>query len=130
MNYNRIILGGHLTRDWQLRSTQGGLQVANSGLGVNRRSKGGDDVMFVDLVVFDKLAELLTKHTGKGNPLLVEGRLSLSQWEGKDGARRSKHEVIVETFQFVKTDEGYRKAVQYEQESKREPTPSDDDIPF
>lgn len=100
-NYNKIVLLGNLTRDWELRSTKGGMAVGNGGIAVNRKSGEREETMFVDLVAFGQTAETLRKHTGKGRPLLVEGRLSLSQWEAKDGTKRTKHEVIVEGFQFL-----------------------------
>lgn len=131
VNFNRIVIGGHLTRDWETRSSKGGLTVAKTGIAVNRRSRETEETMFVDLVVFGQLAETLSKHTGKGRPLLVEGRLNLSQWEAKDGTKRSKHEVVVENFQFVRGEEGYREAVQVEHDERQEPTPAvDDDLPF
>ena len=57
-------------------------------------------VMFIDIVVYGKQAETMGMYVTKGTPLLVEGRLSFRQWE-QEGQKRSKHEVIVESFQMV-----------------------------
>ena len=122
-NFNKVVLAGHLTRDWEVRQTQGGVAVGKTGIAVNRRRKDQDETMFVDIVAFGKTAETLSKHTGKGRPLLVEGRLSLSQWEGKDGSRRSKHEVVVDAFEFLGQSDGRSQASPFE---CRDPH----DIPF
>ena len=100
-NFNKIVLVGNLTRDWEMRKTQGGMAVGKTGIAVNRKSREKEETMFVDVVAFGQVAETLSKHTGKGRPLLVEGRLSLQQWEDKDGNRRSKHEVVLDSFQFM-----------------------------
>jgi len=128
VNYNRVILAGNLTRDWEVRQTQGGMAVGKSGFAVNRKTRDKEETMFVDIVAFGQVAETLSKHTGKGRPLLVEGRLNLQQWEDQSGNRRSKHEVVLENFQFGSTQEGYRAAVQVEEDRRRPSTP--DDVPF
>ena len=129
MNYNRVILAGNLTRDWEIRQTQGGMTVGKSGFAVNRKTRDKEETLFVDIVAFGQVAETLSKHTGKGRPLLVEGRLNLQQWEDRDGNRRTKHEVVLENFQFGSPQEGYRGAVQVEEDRRRPSTP-DDGVPF
>lgn len=150
VNFNKVVLAGHLTRDWEVRSSKSGTSIAKTGIAVNRRSREAEETMFVDLVAFGQMAETLHTHTQKGRPLLVEGRLNLSQWEGKDGTKRSKHEVVVENFQFVRGETGrvrhhdagaraverellYREAVQAERENRQDPTPDDEielELPF
>jgi len=107
-NYNRIVLVGNLTRDPQYKvvpSTQ--MPIAEFGLAVNRKftTKSGenrDEVLFIDCAAFGKQAEIINKWCRKGNPLLVEGRLKLDQWEDKQGGgKRSKHTVVVENFQLM-----------------------------
>lgn len=111
--FNRVILLGNLTRDIELRHTQGGMPIAKFGLAINRRTQSKDgqqreSTCFVDLTAFGKSAELLHQYVGKGSPLFVEGRLELSTWETQDGSKRSKLEVIVENFQFIGGDKGDR----------------------
>jgi len=105
VNYNKVILGGRLVRDIELKNTSSGVSVATVGLAVNRRSKGRDgeakeEVLFVDCTAFGKTAEVMAQHLSKGREVLIEGRLKLDQWES-DGQRRSKLSVVVEEFQFV-----------------------------
>jgi single-strand DNA-binding protein len=105
-NLNKVLLIGNMTRDPQLSiipSTQN--QVCDFGLAVNRTWTGPDgikkeEVTFIDCTCFGKTAEILTKYKKKGDPLFVEGRLKLDQWE-KDGVKHYKMRVIVENFQFL-----------------------------
>ena len=100
-NYNKVILMGNLTRDIELRTTQGGMAIAKMGMAINRKTKDQETTCFVDLTAFGKTAEVLTEHCKKGSALLVEGRLEYSTWEAKDGGKRNKLEVVVDNFQFV-----------------------------
>ncbi len=105
-NFNKVILVGNLTRDIEIRYTQGGLAVAKMGMAINRKYKQGEEAkettFFVDLTAFGRQAEVLNEYVAKGSPLFVEGRLEYSTWEAKEGGgKRSKLEVIVENFQFL-----------------------------
>ena len=105
-NFNKVILVGNLTRDVEMRYTQGGLAIGKMGMAVNRRYKQGEEqkesTCFVDLTAFGKQAEVLSQYVSKGSPLFVEGRLEYSTWEAKEGGgKRNKLEVIVENFQFL-----------------------------
>ena len=105
-NFNKVILMGNLTRDIELRHTQGGMAIAKFGMAINRKtsSQSGEQresTCFVDLTAFGKSAELLNQYVKKGSPLFVDGRLEYSTWESQDGGKRSKLEVIVENFQFM-----------------------------
>ncbi len=105
-NYNKVILVGNLTRDPQLSYLPNQTPVVEIGLAVNRRWRGQDgqqkeDTCFIDCRAYGKPAETLNQYMSKGRPLLVEGRLQLDRWEGKDGTKHSKHRVIIENFQFL-----------------------------
>jgi len=60
----------------------------------------GEDGCFVDCRLFGKRAEVVQKYFKKGDPIFVEGRLQLDQWE-KDGKKQSRMRVFVENFEFV-----------------------------
>ncbi|MEQ1631007.1 MAG: single-stranded DNA-binding protein [Planctomycetota bacterium] len=104
-NFNKVILMGNLTRDVEMRTTQGGMQIAKLGMAINRKwSQNGEQkesTCFVDLTAFGRQAEVLSQYVGKGSPLFVEGRLEYSTWEGQDGQKKNKLEVVVDNFQFV-----------------------------
>ena len=96
---NSVNLLGYLTGDVELRYTQNGNPVANFGLAVNRRFRQGEDVKqettYVDLVAFNRTAEIADEYLGKGRPVAIEGRLRYRTWETEGGAKRSKLEVVV-----------------------------------
>ncbi len=105
-NLNRVMLIGRLTRDPETRHTQGGGQVVNFGLAVNRsyRRKDSNDLVeettFVDVEAWGKTGETFAKYVRKGRQVYVEGRLKLDQWE-KEGRKHSKLSVVMENFQFL-----------------------------
>lgn len=132
MNYNRCIIGGTLTRDPELRNTQGGHSVTKIGVAVNRRfSSNGEsreEVAFLDCEAWGKTAESIAQYFRKGSRILVEGRLKQESWE-KEGEKRTKLIVVIDNFQFVDRKEGGQ-----EPAPRKAPKPStevsDDDIPF
>jgi single-strand DNA-binding protein len=102
---NKVLLIGNLTRDPELRYTPNGTAVSSFGLAVNRKYKKDeewvDDVLYVDIVSFGKQAENCTEYLSKGSPVFIEGRLQWRSWEGEDGQKRSKHEVVASSIQFL-----------------------------
>ncbi|MBZ0150580.1 MAG: single-stranded DNA-binding protein, partial [Planctomycetes bacterium] len=104
-NFNKVILMGNLTRDVELRHTQGGQALGKFGMAINRKytvnGESKEQTCFVDLTAWGKTAELLSQYVRKGSPLFVEGRLEYSTWESQEGGKRSKLEVVVENFQFM-----------------------------
>jgi single-strand DNA-binding protein len=65
-----------------------------------------EEVCFVDIVAFGRQAETASEYLSKGRPVLIEGRLQFQSWEGQDGQKRSKHEVIAERIQFMSAGPG------------------------
>lgn len=104
-NFNKVLLMGRLTRDPELRYTPQGTAVAEVGLAVNREYTVGTerrkDTTFVDITLWRRQAEVVCQYLKKGQPLFVEGHLSLDSWEAQDGQKRSKLRVIAENFQFL-----------------------------
>ena len=106
MNFNKVLLGGNLTRDPQLSYLPSQTAVVEFGLAINRKwkSKGGEEkeeICFVDCQAFGKQAENINKYLSKGTPLFIEGRLKFDSWTAQDGTKRNKHKVVVESFQFL-----------------------------
>ena len=104
--YNKIILAGNLTRDVEVRYTQGGSAIGNTGIATSRKFKSAtgeqkEEVLFVDLTFFGRTAEIANQYLRKGSKVLVDGRLKLDQWTAQDGTKRSKHSVIVENLQML-----------------------------
>ena len=96
---NSVSLIGYLTANVELRYTASGSPVANFGIALNRRYRQGEEVKqettFVDLVAFNRTAEIAESYLGKGRPVGIEGRLRQRTWETEGGAKRSKIEVVV-----------------------------------
>jgi single-strand DNA-binding protein len=108
---NRVLLGGNLTRDPQVRFLANEQAVANFGLAINRRFKGSDgqmkdEVTFIDIEAWGRTAELVGQYLTKGRACFVEGRLKLDNWDDKDGQKRSKLKVVADSVQFL--DSGNR----------------------
>lgn len=101
MSINRVNISGNLTRDPELRATQGGMQVLGFGVAVNDRRRNQqtgeweDYPNFVDCTMFGNRAEALSRILRKGMKVAIEGKLRYSSWEDKNGGgRRSKVEII------------------------------------
>lgn len=103
--YNKVILVGNLTRDIELRYSQGGMGIAKTALATSRKftSNGEkkEEVCFVDITFFGRSAEVANQYLRKGSKILVEGRLNFEQWVDQNGQKRSKHSVTVETMQML-----------------------------
>ncbi len=106
-NLNKVMLIGNLTRDPELRYTQGGMALVKFGLAVNRKYRNKntqemvEETTFVDVEGWGSSAETFNQYMAKGRPVYVEGRLKLDRWEGKDGQKQSKMMVVMENFQFL-----------------------------
>ncbi len=108
---NRVLLGGNLTRDPQVRFLANERAVANFGLAINRRFKGADgqmkeEVTFVDIEAWGRTAELVGQYLTKGRACFIEGYLKLDSWDDKDGQKRQKLKVVADNVQFL--DSGNR----------------------
>jgi len=103
--YNKVILVGNLTRDIELRYSQGGMGIAKTAIATSRRftSNGEkkEEVCFVDITFFGRSAEVANQYLRKGSKILVEGRLNFEQWVDQNGQKRSRHSVTVETMQML-----------------------------
>ena len=111
MSINRVTLTGNLTRDPEMRATQGGTQVMSFGLAVNDRRRNPqsgeweDYPNFIDCTMFGTRAEAVSRYLNKGSKVAIEGKLRYSSWE-RDGQRRSKLEVIVDEIEFMSSRNG------------------------
>jgi len=101
-SYNRIVLVGNLTRDPEIRYVDGGGKaVTKFALAVNRRTKAGDEAMFIDIVAWDRLGEICNQYLKKGMSALVEGRLAIRKYETKEGEKRTAVEVVASDMQML-----------------------------
>ena len=103
--FNKVILVGNLTRDIELRYSQGGMGIAKTAIATTRKfttnGEKKEEVCFVDITFFARSAEVANQYLRKGSKILVEGRLNFDQWVDQNGQKRSKHSVVVETMQML-----------------------------
>ncbi|MFA6050226.1 MAG: single-stranded DNA-binding protein [Candidatus Paceibacterota bacterium] len=105
MYLNKVLLYGNMTKDPEVKALPSGIKVASFSLATNRtfKDKNGvkqEKVDFHNIVVFGKQAELIEQYMKKGNPIYVEGRIENRSWEGADGKKNYRTEIIVDSFQF------------------------------
>ena len=103
---NRVTLVGRLTRDPELRHTQGGDPVCSIRLAVSSRSRDesgawGDRSNYFDITVFGRQAETASTYLAKGRRIGVDGRLSWREWQAQDGSKRQNVEVIANDVFFL-----------------------------
>ncbi len=135
-NLNRVFLAGNLTRDPEIRYSQSGKAVADLSLAINRRYKTAsgelkEDTCFVNIVAWDRQAELAGEYLRKGSGILVEGSLRLDQWEA-NGEKRSRLRVVADRIQFLDRAKKADVGDAPESRSAREPAaakPAEPDAP-
>ena len=137
MGINRVVISGNLTRDPELRATSGGTSVLKMGVAVNDRRKNQqtgewEDVPnFVDVTVFGARGEALSRFLSKGAKVAIEGKLRWSQWESKEGEKRSKLEVIADEVEFLSSRDGGSGAYSPPSGAAADVPPDDgEEIPF
>lgn len=110
-SFNKVLLMGNLTRDPELRYVPSGQAVATFTVAVNRvyNSPSGEkkeEVSFVRVVVWARMAENCNEYLKKGSPVFVEGRLQSRSWDAPDGTKRSTMEVVAQSVQFLRSGSG------------------------
>lgn len=105
--YNKVFLIGNLTKDPELRYTPSGIPVAKFTVAVNRPAAKSEknEVDFINIVAWKRLAEICGEYLKKGRPVSIEGRLTLREYE-KDGEKKVFAEVVAEGMQMLGRREG------------------------
>lgn len=101
MDLNKAMIIGRLTRDVELRQTATGQPVASFGLATNRvfKDQNGtrqERVEYHNIVAWGKLAEICNQYLAKGRRIYIEGRLQTRDWEGQDGVKRYRTEIVAD----------------------------------
>jgi len=105
---NKVILMGRLTRDAEVRYSQGesSTAIARFSLAVDRRFKrDGDDQTadFINCVAFGRTAEFMERYARKGTKFVVEGRIQTGSYTNKDGQKVYTTDVVVENIEFAES---------------------------
>ena len=101
---NKVILIGRLTQDPELRYIPSGAAVASFTLAVDRSfttKQGEKETDFINIVVWQKLAENCSNHLGKGRLVAVDGRLQVRSYDDNQGVRRKVAEVVANDVRFL-----------------------------
>lgn len=104
MQLNKVTLIGNITKDLELKALPSGQSVISFSVATNRSWKDKDGnkqeaVEYHNIVCFGKQAEVIKQYCGKGDQILIEGRLQTRKWE-KDGQTHYSTEIVLENFQF------------------------------
>ncbi len=105
MYLNKAIIIGNLTRDPELKSLPSGMRVASLSMATNRVWKDQNGVKqesadYHNVVVFGRQAETVAQYMKKGSSICVEGRMQTRSWEGQDGKKQYRTEVVADRVQF------------------------------
>lgn len=124
---NKVILMGRLTREPEIRWSQGEqpMAVARFNLAVDRRFKREGDQQnadFISCIAFGKTAEFFEKYCHQGTKLVVEGRIQTGSYTNRDGIKIYTTDVVVETTEFA---ESKKSAEQADRPSPEDATPAD-----
>jgi single-strand DNA-binding protein len=101
MSLNRVQLIGNLTRDPELRQIPGGQTVASFSIATNftwtdQSGQRQDKSEFHNIVAWRKLADICGQYLRKGSKIFLEGRLQTREWEGEDGVKRYRTEIVAD----------------------------------
>lgn len=128
---NTIILQGRLTKAAIIRYTKSEKAVASFSVAVDRGRDNGAD--FINCVAWENTALFISKYFGKGDMILLEGRLQQRNYEDKDGNKRTLYEVVAGSVNFCgsksKSGEASHDVVSTGQ-TFTELTDDDGDLPF
>lgn len=105
MYLNKVFIIGNLTRDPELKALPTGTKVASISMATNRTWKDAqgqkkESVEYHNVVAFAKQAEVIAQYCKKGSSLYIEGRIQTRSWDGQDGTKKYRTEIVLENFQF------------------------------
>jgi single-strand DNA-binding protein len=107
---NKVMLIGNLGADPEMRYTANGKAVTNFRIAVSRSvlsdGERREETEWVTIVTWERLAELVGQHLQKGRKVYVEGRLATRSWDGPDGQKRYRTEVVANQVLFLDRPQG------------------------
>lgn len=134
LNINKVVLGGRLTADVELKQTTSGVAVCSFTIAVNRKyqAEGQQQTDFINCVAWRNTAEFISKYFGKGSSICVAGAIQVRTWTDQNNNKRYATEIIVDDAYFVDSKSDNNNAPQYNTPStpNYEEVEKDDDLPF
>lgn len=136
-NINKVILGGRLTADVELKQTNSGTAVCSFSLAVNRKyqKEGEAQADFINCTAWGKTAEFISKFFKKGSSLCIVGNIQVRSWQDQNGNKRFATDVIVDEALFVDSKSEAAPSGAYIPDAYTTPgnfetVGGDDDLPF
>lgn len=134
-NFNKVILGGRLTSDPELKQTQSGLSVVSFSIAVNRKVKQGEEQKadFFNVTAWRQTAEFVSRYFHKGSSICIVGVLQNSTWTDQNGQKHYRPDIVADEVMFV---DSKSESDQAAPSFTNTPTPkfeelnTDDDLPF
>lgn len=128
---NRATVLGNVTRDPEVRQTATGQSVCSFGVATNRSwtdasGKKQEAVEFHNIVAWGKLAEICGQYITKGRKVYIEGRLQTREWEGQDGAKRQRTEIVTDNMIILDRPGGAHAAASQSAPPTPPPKPKDE----
>ena len=133
MYLNKAFIFGNLTRDPELRALPSGMNVCNFGVATNRVFKDRDgkkqeQTDFHNIVVFGRQADTVAQYLKKGSSVFVEGRMQTRSWDGKDGEKKYRTEIVADRVQFGPRAGGAASGGGHGGSHNDAPPPADEDM--
>lgn len=134
-NFNKVIIGGRLTSEPELKTTQSGLSVVSFSVAVNRKTKQGEEqkVDFFNVTAWRQTADFVARYFHKGSSICIVGSLQNSTWTDQNNQKHYKTDIIADEVMFVdsKSDnESAQPSFTPQVVPKFEEIKTDDNLPF
>lgn len=133
---NKIMIAGTITRDPEITHLQSGTALCKFSLANNKRwtdkSSGEkkEETCFISVTSWGKTAEYVAEHMKVGYPVLIEGRLTMSEWEDRDtGQKRTRHEISATNIQQLSWNNAKKSSGDAPKQREIE-EPESDSLPF
>jgi len=135
MYLNKALVIGNLTRDPEMKSLPSGVQVTSFSVATNRvwKDKNGvkqESVDYHNIVVFGRQAETVSQFLRKGSSVLVEGRMQTRSWEGPDGKKNYRTEIVADRVQFGPRSSGGSQVANPPKSNEKQDTPPMETIDY
>ena len=102
-NFNKVIIGGRLTADPELKTTQSGISVTQFSVAVNRKPKQGanQEADFFNIVAWRQTADFVARYFRKGSSICAVGTLQNSSWTDQHGQKHYRTDIVADEVMFV-----------------------------
>ena len=103
LSLNKVIIGGRLTADPELKTTQSGISVVSFSIAVNRKAKQGEDQKadYFSVTAWRQTAEHISRYFHKGSSICIVGSLQNSSWTNQKGEKQFRTDIIADEVMFV-----------------------------